>query len=68
MNDSALKMERKIVLTCHLSEDVNDMLIDSAKKSGRTRRTEAELRLEDHLRRFSIIPAEQQFIENRVND
>ncbi|EDL8432074.1 conjugal transfer protein TraY [Salmonella enterica subsp. diarizonae] len=68
MNDSALKMEKKIVLTCHLTEDIDDMLIDSAKKSGRTRRTEAELRLEDHLRRFSLIPAEQQFIEKRVSD
>lgn len=68
MKDSAIKMERKILLTCHLTEDVDDMLIDSAKKSGRTRRTEAELRLEDHLRRFSLIPAEQQFIEKRVSD
>ncbi|EAW2451590.1 TraY domain-containing protein [Salmonella enterica subsp. diarizonae] len=68
MNDSALKMEKKIALTCHLTEDIDDMLIDSAKKSGRTRRTEAELRLEDHLRRFSLIPAEQQFIEKRVSD
>lgn len=68
MNGSAFKMERKIVLTCHLTEDVNDMLIDSAKKSGRTRRTEAELRLEDHLKRFSLIPAEQQFMEKRVSD
>lgn len=60
---STLKMERKIVLTCHLTEDVDDMLIESAKNNGRTRRTEAELRLEDHLRRFKLIPVEHQFVE-----
>ncbi|EFS7241913.1 TraY domain-containing protein, partial [Salmonella enterica] len=28
---------------------------------------EAELRLEDHLRRFSLVPAEEQYIEKKVD-
>ncbi|EIY1064816.1 TraY domain-containing protein [Escherichia coli] len=65
---SAFRMERKITLTCHLTEDVDDMLIESARNNGRTRRTEAELRLEDHLRRFTLIPVKQQFVEKESGD
>ncbi|ECE2333138.1 TraY domain-containing protein, partial [Salmonella enterica] len=41
--------------------------MESALKSGRSKKREAELRLEDHLRRFSLVPAEEQYIEKKVD-
>ncbi|QST30993.1 TraY domain-containing protein (plasmid) [Escherichia albertii] len=53
----------KVKVSCSLDEATDELLMESAIKSGRTKKREAELRLEDHLRRFSIVPPENQYIE-----
>lgn len=42
-------------VTCKITEAANKLLIASARKSKRSKKCESELRLEDHLRRFSSI-------------
>lgn len=54
---------KKVNISCSLDEATDELLMESAIKSGRTKKREAELRLEDHLRRFSIVPPEDQYIE-----
>ena len=54
-------------LSCSLDEAIDELLMESALKSGRSKKREAELRLEDHLRRFSLVPAEEQYIEKKVD-
>lgn len=54
---------KKVNISCSLDEAADELLMESAIKSGRTKKREAELRLEDHLRRFSIVPPEDQYIE-----
>ncbi|EBS1326602.1 TraY domain-containing protein [Salmonella enterica subsp. enterica serovar Muenchen] len=58
---------RKVNVSCSLDEAIDELLLESALKSGRTKKREAELRLEDHLRRFSLVPAEEQYIEKKVD-
>lgn len=54
---------KKVNISCSLDEATDELLMESAIKSGRSKKKEAELRLEDHLRRFSIVPPEAQYIE-----
>ena len=42
--------------------------MDSAQKTGRTKKKEAELRLADHLRRFSSIEQVGQATERKLPD
>ncbi|EIC8158738.1 TraY domain-containing protein [Klebsiella aerogenes] len=56
---------RKVNISCSLDEAIDELLMESAIKSGRSKKREAELRLEDHLRRFSLVPTEEQYIEKR---
>ena len=56
---------RKVNISCRLDECVDELLMESAIKSGRSKKREAELRLEDHLRRFSLVPAEEQYVEKK---
>lgn len=58
---------RKINISCSLDEAIDELLMESAIKSGRSKKREAELRLEDHLRRFSLVPAEEQYIEKKTD-
>ncbi|EPS7491379.1 TraY domain-containing protein [Escherichia coli] len=56
---------RKVNISCSLEEAIDELLMESAIKSGRSKKREAELRLEDHLRRFSLVPTEEQYIEKK---
>ncbi|EAT2607591.1 TraY domain-containing protein [Salmonella enterica] len=58
---------RKVNISCSLDEAIDELLMESAIKSGRSKKREAELRLEDHLRRFSLVPAEEQYIEKKTD-
>lgn len=57
---------RKVNISCSLDEAIDELLMESAIKSGRSKKREAELRLEDHLRRFSLVPTEEQYIEKKM--
>lgn len=46
---------RNITITLRLDAETNKLLTESAKRSNRTKRTEAELRFADHVRRFRTI-------------
>ncbi len=46
---------RKVYVTLNLSEQSNQFLTESAKRSNRKKVQEAKLRLEDHLNRFRSI-------------
>ncbi|ASX26944.1 TraY domain-containing protein [Candidatus Williamhamiltonella defendens] len=48
------------MVTIKISSTANDLLTKSAKKSKRSKKSESELRLEDHLHKFDSI--------NRVGD
>ncbi|MDE8558872.1 TraY domain-containing protein [Pantoea vagans] len=41
----------------HLSEETNQLLMESSKRSGRSKTREAKMRLEDSLRSFSDLAA-----------
>lgn len=58
---------KKVNISCSLDEAIDELLMESAIKSGRSKKKEAELRLEDHLRRFSLVPAEEQYIEKKTD-
>jgi hypothetical protein len=45
----------KVYISFQLSEEANQLLTESCKRSGRKKIPEAALRLEDHLRRFRSI-------------
>ncbi|HAT3877900.1 TPA: TraY domain-containing protein [Legionella pneumophila] len=45
----------KVYISFQLSEEVNKLLTESCKRSGRKKIPEAALRLEDHLKRFRSI-------------
>ncbi|HAT7956486.1 TPA: TraY domain-containing protein [Legionella pneumophila] len=45
----------KVYISFQLSEEVNKLLTESCKRSGRKKIPEAGLRLEDHLKRFRSI-------------
>ncbi|SFM08370.1 TraY domain-containing protein [Legionella jamestowniensis] len=45
----------KVYISFQLSEEVNKLLTESSKRSGRKKIPEAALRLEDHLKRFRSI-------------
>lgn len=47
--------EKTISITLYMSPALNDLLTASAKKSGRSKVTEAMFRLEDHLDLFESI-------------
>lgn len=52
-NTSKLHHEfREVILTIRLSSKANELLTRSSERSGRTKRQEALLRLEDHLNEF----------------
>ncbi|WP_216824521.1 TraY domain-containing protein [Candidatus Fukatsuia symbiotica] len=44
-------------VTCNIDATANQLLTRSAKQSKRSKKCESELRLEDHLRKFSSISA-----------
>ena len=46
---------KKVYVTLNLSEQSNQFLTESAKRSNRKKVQEAKLRLEDHLNRFRSI-------------
>ncbi|EMW1017969.1 TraY domain-containing protein [Serratia marcescens] len=46
-----------VTLSLQLGEEVNELLTLSAKRSGRTKRQEALLRLTDHLQQVQDIAA-----------
>ncbi|HGM7842339.1 MULTISPECIES: TraY domain-containing protein [Serratia] len=49
--------ERVVTLSLQLGEQVNELLSQAAKRSGRTKRQEALLRLTDHLMQVQDIAA-----------
>ncbi len=50
-------------VTIEMNSESNQLLTLSAKRSKRTKRAEAELRLRDHLKRFKGITAEGEVTE-----
>ncbi|ENZ5374036.1 TraY domain-containing protein [Salmonella enterica subsp. enterica serovar Enteritidis] len=58
---------KKVNISCSLDETIDEILMESAIKSGRSKKREAELRLEEHLRRFSLVPTEEQYIEKKTD-
>ncbi|EAP0061832.1 TraY domain-containing protein [Salmonella enterica subsp. enterica] len=58
---------KKVNISCSLDESIDEILMESAIKSGRSKKREAELRLEDHLRRFSLVPTEEQYVEKKTD-
>ncbi|EKA7659320.1 TraY domain-containing protein [Salmonella enterica] len=58
---------KKVNISCSLDEAIDEVLMESAIKSGRSKKREAELRLEDHLRRFSLVPTEEQYVEKKTD-
>jgi hypothetical protein len=46
---------RPVYVSIKLSSEGNEALSESAKRTGRTKKTEARLRLESHLRHFESI-------------
>lgn len=55
MFDLSSLREIKKNVTCSIPEEIDEMIFECAIKTGRTKKKEAELRLEDHVRRFSSI-------------
>ncbi|WP_071890345.1 MULTISPECIES: TraY domain-containing protein [Serratia] len=51
------RSSRVVTLSLQLGEDVNELLSQAAKRSGRTKRQEALLRLTDHLMQVQDIAA-----------
>ncbi|WP_199635050.1 TraY domain-containing protein (plasmid) [Serratia sp. PAMC26656] len=49
--------DRVITLSLQLGEDVNELLTQAVKRSGRTKRQEVLLRLTDHLMQVQDIAA-----------
>ncbi len=54
---------RTTSVTMGVDAPTNRLLTESAKRSKRTKRSEAELRLRDHLKRFKGITAEGEVTE-----
>ncbi len=54
---------RTTSVTMGVEAPTNQLLTESAKRSKRTKRGEAELRLRDHLKRFKGITAEGEVTE-----
>ena len=52
----------KVFIAFQLSEEANQLLTESCKRSNRKKIQEAMLRLEDHLRRFRSISEINQAI------
>ena len=57
-------------VSMYIDAEANTLLTEAAKRSRRTKRGECEVRLKDHLQRFSLISTEgvttqsnQEFVE-----
>ncbi|MFP2428790.1 TraY domain-containing protein [Enterobacter ludwigii] len=55
---------KKVNISCSLDEAIDELLMEVHSRVVELKK-EAELRLEDHLRRFSLVPAEEQYIEKK---
>lgn len=55
MKVSSETIYRPVYISLKLSSEANEALSESAKRTGRTKKTEARLRLESHLRHFESI-------------
>lgn len=51
----------------HLSEEANLLLVESSKRSGRSKTREAKIRIEDSLRSFSDLAATGRRFESHVD-
>lgn len=58
---------KRIGVTVKISAEANDLLNQAIRKTNRTKRKEAELRLEDHITRFESITQLGQVTERQVN-
>lgn len=65
---AAPKKYKGIAMMLYMSPDLNELLIASAKKSGRAKTTEAHFRLEDHLRLYDAIATPGQRFTAESND
>ncbi len=54
-----------VYISFKLSAEANKILSESAKQAGRTKKTEARLRLESHLRHFESILNIDNFLERK---
>lgn len=52
-----------VQIAFELSADANRLISESSKRSGRTKRKEAQIRLEDHLKKYSSISEISRAIE-----
>lgn len=55
---------KEVNISCSLDEAIDELLMEVHSRVVELKK-EAELRLEDHLRRFSLVPAEEQYIEKK---
>ena len=55
----------KVYISFQLSEEANQLLTESCMRSGRKKIPEANLRLEDHLRRFRSISELDQTVPHQ---
>lgn len=55
--------ERAITITLILDEETNRALVNATKNSKRSKRTEATLRLKDHLKKYPF--SNDNFSQNR---
>jgi hypothetical protein len=49
------KTEGGAHVTVYLPPNINALLDDSVRKSGRTKRVEVQMRIEDHLKRYQSL-------------
>ncbi|HBI2968743.1 TPA: TraY domain-containing protein [Legionella pneumophila] len=57
---------RPVYISLKLSSEANEALSESAKRTGRTKKTEARLRLESHLRHFESILDLDNFLKRET--
>jgi hypothetical protein len=63
-NDKSIRGGAVLV---HLSEETNQLLVESSKRSGRSKTREAKIRLEDSLRSFSDLAATGRRFESATD-
>lgn len=57
---------RPVYISLKISSEANEALSESAKRTGRTKKTEARLRLESHLRHFESILDLDKFLKRET--
>jgi len=64
---AAPKQQKGIAMMLYMPPELNDLLTASAKKSGRSKTTEALFRLEDHLKLYVSLATPGQRFSVEIN-